>query len=163
LRLAVGAHYHKLLYLGRRWRVARPGCVIAAVIVLQAFVNLLELRNHKLQASCDVLLGVCGNNVLEHRRSSFIDVKLVVFGGVKVGVCACNHFQKSEILAIDMMVVEITNFAFKHNAISLVIAFGGNSGHPIETFVNLDFLVKYIVEFTTKFEIIVDVQLCQIG
>jgi hypothetical protein len=139
-----------------------PGQAVltAAVIVLQAFVDLLEFRNHKLQAPCDIFLGVCGDDVLEHRRSSFIDVKLVVFGGVKVGVCACNHFQKNETLAIDVVVIEITGFTFKHNAVSLVIAFGGNFSHPTETFVNFDFLVKHIVEFTTKLEVIVDVQLC---
>jgi hypothetical protein len=139
-----------------------PGQIvlIAAVIVLQAFVNLLKLRNHKLQAPYDILFGVCGNNVLKHRRFPLINVKLVVFGGVKVNVCACNYFQKNETLAIDIMVIEITGFAFKHNAISLVIASGGNFGHPTETFVNFDFLVKHIVEFTTKFEVIVDVQLC---
>jgi hypothetical protein len=72
----------------------------------------------------------------------------------------CNHFQKSKILAINIMVIKITSFIFKHNAVSLVIAFGGNFGHPTETLVNLDFLVKHIVEFTTKFEVIVDVQFC---
>jgi hypothetical protein len=61
------------------------------------------------------------------------------------------------------MIVKITGFAFKHNAINLIIAFGGNFGHPTETFVNLNFLVKHIVKFTTKLEVIVDVQLCQIG
>jgi hypothetical protein len=142
-----------------------PGQAVltAAVIMLQTFVDLLELRNHKLQAPCDVLLGVCGNDVLKDRKFSLIDVKLVIFGGMKVDVCACNHFQKNEILAIDVMVVEITGFAFKHNAISLMIAFSGNFGHPTETFVNFDFLVKHIVKFTTKLEIIVDVQFCQIG
>jgi hypothetical protein len=142
-----------------------PGQAVltAAVVVLQAFVGLLKLRNHKLQALCDILLEVCGNNVLKHRKSPLIDVKLVVFGGMKINVCACNHFQKNETLAIDVIVVEITGFAFKHNAVSLVIASGGNSGHPTETFVNLDFLVKHIVKFTTKLEVIVDVQLCQIG
>jgi hypothetical protein len=132
----------------------------AAVIVLQAFVDLLKLRNHKFQAPYDVLLGVCDNNVLKHRKSSFINIKLVIFGGMKINVCACNHFQKSETLTIDVIIIEITGFAFKHNAISFVIAFGGNSSHPIETFVNLNFLIKHIVEFTTKFEVIVDVQLC---
>jgi hypothetical protein len=87
----------------------------------------------------------------------------MVFGGVKIGVYACNHFQKNEILAIDIMVIKITSFAFKHNAISLVIAFGGNSGHPTEIFINFNFLIKHIVKLTTKLEIIVDVQLCQIG
>jgi hypothetical protein len=135
----------------------------AAVIVLQTFVDLLELRNHKFQALYDVFFGVCGDDVLKHRRSPFINVELVVFGGVKVGICACNHFQKNETLVIDIVVIEITGFAFKHNAISLVIASGGNSGHPTEIFVNFDFLVKYIVKFTTKLEVIVDVQLCQIG
>jgi hypothetical protein len=142
-----------------------PGQImlIAAVIVLQTFVDFLELRNHKFQAPYDILLGVCGDDVLEHRRFSFIDVKLVIFGGVKVDVCACNHFQKSKILAIDVMIVKITGFAFKHNATNLVIASGGNSGHPIETFINLNFLIKHIIKFTTKLEVIVDVQFCQIG
>jgi hypothetical protein len=132
----------------------------AAVIVLQTFVDLLELRNHKLQASYYILLGICGDNVLKHRKFSLINVKLTIFGNVKINVCACNHFQKSKILVIDIMVIKITGFAFKHNAISLVIAFGGNSGHPTEIFVNFDFLVKHIVEFITKFKVIVDVQFC---
>jgi hypothetical protein len=137
--------------------------LIAAVIMLQIFVDFLELCNHKLQASYNVLLGVCGNDVLKHYKSSFINVKLVVFRGMKINVCACNHFQKNKILAIDIMVIKITGFAFKHNAISFVIAFSGNSDHPTKTFVNLNFLVKHIVEFITKLEVIVDVQFCQIG
>jgi hypothetical protein len=127
--------------------------LITAVIVLQVFVDLLELRNHKLQTPCDVLFGVCGNDVLKHRRSSLINVKLVVFGGVKVDVYACNNFQKNKILAIDVIIVKITGFAFRHNAISLIIAFGGNSGHPTKTFINLNFLVKHIVKFTTKLKV----------
>jgi hypothetical protein len=134
--------------------------LIAAVIVLQIFVNFLKLRNHKLQALYNVFLGVCGDNVLKHRKFPFIDIKLVIFGGVKIGMYACNHFQKNKTLAIDIMVVEITGFAFKHNAVSLVITSGGNSGHSTEIIVNLDFLVKRIVKFTTKLEVIVDVQLC---
>jgi hypothetical protein len=126
-------------------------------------VDLLELRNHKLQALCDVFFEICGDDVLEHRRFPLINVKLVIFGDMKVNMCACNHFQKNKTLAIDVVIVKITGFAFKHNAISFIIAFGGNSGHPTETFVNLDFLVKHIVKFITKFEIIVDVQFCQIG
>jgi hypothetical protein len=125
-------------------------------------VDLLELRNHKLQAPYNVLFGICGDDVLKHHKSSFIDVKLVIFGDMKVDVCACNYFQKNKTLAIDTIIVKITGFAFKHNAISLLIASGGNFDYPTKTFVNFDFLIKQIVKFTTKFEIIVDVQFCQI-
>jgi hypothetical protein len=57
-------------------------------------VDLLELRNHKLQALCDILLGVCDNDVLKHRRFPFIDIKLVVFGGMKIGVCVQSFPKK---------------------------------------------------------------------
>jgi hypothetical protein len=49
--------------------------LIAAVIMLQTFVDFLELRNYKLQASCNVFLRICGDNVFKHHKSPFIDVK----------------------------------------------------------------------------------------
>jgi hypothetical protein len=120
----------------------------------------LKFCNHKLQALCDVLLEVCGDDVLKHRRSPLINIKLIIFVGMKICVCACNYFQKNKILAIDVIIIEITGFAFEHNAISLVIASGGNSGHPTEIFVNLNSLIKHIVKFIIKLKIIVDVQFC---